>query len=213
MQRAVSVNHLYTKKFEILNLSGHFAELMGHPEKTGSWIIWGDSGNGKTSFACQLCKYLTQFDKVMYNSREEGLSETMRLAFKRTKMEEVAKKIILLDNESTEDMAERLRKQRAAKIVVVDSVQHSRITIPQYKALLKEFKDVLFIWISHEDKKLPKGGVADFIRYDASVKIRVVGFKAFCLSRYKSDTIPYIIAKDKANDYWATGLLEEKKII
>lgn len=213
MQRAVSVNHLYSKKFEILKLSGQFAELIGHPEKTGSWIIWGDSGNGKTSFACQLCKYLTQFAKVMYNSREEGLSETMRLAFKRAKMEEVSKKIVLIDKGSNTEIAERLRKQRAATILITDSVQHSRITIQEYNALLKEFPNVLFIWISHEDKKLPKGGVADFIRYDASVKIRVVGFKAFCLSRYRSDTTPYIISSDKANAFWGNGLLEDKKII
>jgi hypothetical protein len=40
-----------------------------------------------------------------------------------------------------------------------------------------------------------------------------VGFKAFCLSRYRSDTTPYIISSDKANAFWGNGLLEDKKII
>ena len=41
-------------------------------------VVWGKSGNGKTSFVLQLCKELTRYGKVAYDSLEEGSSLTMQ---------------------------------------------------------------------------------------------------------------------------------------
>ncbi len=210
MTRAISVNDLYTKKRKLMNMSAPFKELMGTPEHRGSWIIWGDSFNGKTSFSCQLAKELSSREKLIYNSMEEGDSESLRIAFQRVKMEEVRRKITVV-NESIPELKERLRKHKAAKAVIIDSVQYSDIKFTDYKSLLKEFPEVLFIWVSHEDGKLPEGRIARRIRYDSPVKIRVVGFKAFASSRYGGGN-PYVIAQSKADEYWAGGLLDEKKI-
>mgnify|MGYP000320329112 CR=1 FL=1 len=49
-------------KKETLKLTGAWAEAFGEPERIGVWFIWGNSGNGKSSFVMQLCKELAKFD-------------------------------------------------------------------------------------------------------------------------------------------------------
>lgn len=212
MQRLPSVNDLYTKKRQLHRFKNELHSLTGEFEAKRSWIIWGDSGQGKTSLVCQMVKALTELGKVIYNSMEEGDSETLKRAFKRVKMEERRGYVYPVQLE-IDELRKVLKKQRSPKIVVMDSVQYTGLKVKEYKALKNEFKDVLWIWVSHEKGKLPEGMLGEKIRFDADVKIRVVGFKAFSLSRYTEDTTPYVIYKKKADEYWAGGLLEDKKII
>ena len=198
MTRGLSVSELYNKKRKTFEFSGSFKDLIGNPEQSGTWIVWGDSGNGKTSFVCQLAKFLTRYGRVLYNSMEEADGESIKAAFVRASMQDVKTKITLLPNESMEDLKVRLRKKNAPRIVIVDSIQYSELRYGDYKRLKEEFKKVLFIFVSHEENKLPEGKVAKRVRYDAMVKIRVLGFMATATSRYlATEGQPYTI--------WKTG--------
>lgn len=201
MARAISVTELITKQRKIMQFEGEWKRVLGCPELRGCWLIYGDSGNGKTSFALQLCKYLSQFERVVYDSLEEGDSETMRMAFIQAGMEEVKNKIVLLDCESIEDLIERLSKHKSQNIIVIDSLQYTGITYTQYKALKKLFPNKLFIWISHMEGREPEGKTGRRIKYDCSIKIRVEGYRAFVTSRYGSKGF-YTIWEDGANEYW-----------
>ena len=71
--------------------------------------------------------------------------------------------------------------------------------------------DVLFIFIAHEDKGQPKGNMAKNIRYDADIKIRVEGYKAFATTRYEDSEkgeggADFIIWEQGAREYWADVL-------
>lgn len=57
--------------------------------------VWGNSGNGKTSFVMQLCKYLCRFGRVAYNSLEEGASLTMKNTLIEFGMAEVNRRFLL----------------------------------------------------------------------------------------------------------------------
>lgn len=201
MARAISVTELYTKKHKVLPFDGKWAAHIGQPEAGKSWIVWGDSSHGKTSYALQLAKYLTRFGKVIYNSREEGDSVSMKLAFMRAGMEDVKGKIILLDNESTEDLDARLSRKNAPRFVIDDTIQYSGMNYNTYKELKERHPKVMFIYLSHQEGKLPDGKVAQKVRRDAMVKVRVEGFKAFPISRY-GGAEPYIINEEKAQEYW-----------
>ena len=196
MGRAMSVSELYAKKRKLLPFEGEWERHIGKPEPFRTWLVWGDSSNGKTTYILKLAKYISQFGKVLYNSMEEGDSESMKKAFKRVGMEEVKRRVMLLDNESMAELEQRLAKPKAPKIVIVDTVQYSEITFNEYKRLKEKFPSVLWIYVSHEDGKLPDGKVAKRIRRDAMVKVRVVGFKAFPISRF-GGTEPFVI--------WAEG--------
>jgi len=179
---------------------GEFAASFGTPELKGAWFVWGNSGNGKTSFVLQLCKYLTKFGRVAYNSMEEGDSESFKIACQRERMEEAKRKFILLDKEPIAELKERLRKRKAPQVVVIDSIQYSQMSYSEYTELLNEFGNTLFLIISHSEGKEPEGKIAKKIRFDAFIKIRVEGFVAFVKSRYGGDK-PYTIWDEGAEKY------------
>ncbi len=191
--------------FNELPFEGDWYEAIGKPEISGAWLIWGDSGNGKTRFALQLCKYLAQFCRVAYNSMEEGASKSMKKAFREVGMNEVRRNVILLDNEPISELKERLRKRRSPDVVVIDSVQYTGMSYRDYTALRAEFRNKLFILISHADGKNPAGRTAKSIRYDAFVKIRIEGYRAFALSRYGGGE-PFTIWEAGAKAYFSENL-------
>ncbi len=202
MSRAVSVTELYNKKRAILNLEGVFLHAFGKMERAGTIFIHGRSRNGKSTLVAMIAKYFTRFGRVAYNSLEEGISETLKINFKRVGMGEVKSRIIVLDKEPIHLLTERLRKQKAPNIVIIDSIQYVQIKFEEYKAMCAEFSDVLFIVVSQSKGKEPKGVLADAIFFHADIKIWVEGYVAFVASRYiTGDSKPIVIWKEGADKY------------
>ena len=171
---------------KVLGFTGEWEALAGNPEISGSWIIWGRSFSGKTSFAVRLAKYIASLGgKVAYLSLEEGLSLSLKRAFERENMESVNNKVELWQCVGLEEIEKLLARQRSADVVIIDSVQYLGINYAGYKKLRQAFPKKLFIFISHaNEQKEPAGATAVKIRYDASVKILVDGFVATAFSRY-----------------------------
>lgn len=209
MARAISNKNVVNAKFEVAEFDGAFLASFGKPELRGSWIIYGGSGSGKTTFVMQLSKYLTRFRRVAYNSLEQGLSLSLQKAWERVAMEEVGSRIILLAKESLQDLKLRLSKKQSPDIVVIDSVQYWHgLKWSDFTSLKDGYPNKLFIFVSHERGNLPDGKLAQKIRYDSDVKIRVEGYKAFVTTRYESPELgeggkDFVIWEDGANKYWA----------
>lgn len=201
LKRALSVSDVLNYKANVLPFDGKFEAAIGQPELTGTWIIWGNSVNGKTRFAIQLAKYIAGFCRVAYDSLEEGLSESLKKAIREEGMADVARRFILLDKEPVSDLAERLRKRRSPDVVFIDSLQYTGMSYRDYKTLRDEFRNKLFVFVSHADGRDPQGSVAKSVRYDAFVKIYIEGYKAFAQSRYGGGN-EYVIWDKGAEDYW-----------
>jgi hypothetical protein len=207
ISRAYSVDNLEKQKFIELKLGKIWERCIGIAVASGVWIIWGESANGKTALTMQIAKVLSHhFNRarsVAFNSLEMGTGKALVDAVIQHGMREVTKYFLILDGESIDDLKLRLRKKQAPSAVIIDSLQYADMTKKQYKELKKEFgHKVLFIFISHADGKQPKGALASFIRYDADIKIRVEGFKAFATSRFGGGE-PYVIWPEGASRYWA----------
>lgn len=209
MGRAISNKNVLTAKFEVAEFDGAFLASFGKPELRGAWIIYGGSGSGKTSFVMQVCKYLTRFRRVAYDSLEQGLSLSLQKAWERVGMEEAGNRIILLNKESLKDLRLRLAKKQSPDVVVVDSVHYwLGLKMSDYINLRNDFPDKLFIFVSHEKGGQPDGKLAQKIRYDSDIKIRVEGYKAFVTTRYEvaergEGGADFVIWEQGANDYWA----------
>ena len=211
MGRAISNKNVLAAQFETADFDGPFMASFGRPELRGVWLIWGDSGSGKTTFTLQLCKYLAGFRRVAYDSLEQGLSLSLQKAWERVGMAEAGSNIILLNKEDLPELRARLRKRKSPEIIVIDSLQYlDKFYMKQFKDLKAEFPDKLFVFISQADKagKDPDGYIAKKIRYDADIKIKVEGFKAFVTTRYEDRDKgeggeDFIIWEQGANDYWA----------
>ncbi|PKP26603.1 MAG: hypothetical protein CVU03_03445 [Bacteroidetes bacterium HGW-Bacteroidetes-2] len=199
IKRALSINDIYNMKFKDLNLDANWQALLGEPEASGVWIMWGNSGNGKTSFALQLAKELTKTGKVIINTLEEGARKSFQLAVIRTHLKGYGRKIMVLNREPLDELKERLRKPKAPKICMIDSFQYTGLSKNEYKELKEEFHDVLFIFISHAEGKHPEGRPAKFVRYDADVKIHIEGYVATAVSRYGGGE-PYHIWPEKVRE-------------
>lgn len=205
MNKALSIYQVLSSRNDTLSFDGIWKDAIGDPASCGSWIIWGQSFNGKTAFAMQLAKYLCRFGKVLYNSMEEGIGRSIQVAIERTDMSSVARRFNLLDCEDIEDLVQRLSAKKHPKIVIMDSIQYSGINYAQYKEIKRKFNDILWIWISQAEGRLPEGRLANRVRYDAMVKIRVEGYRAYVNSRFKADYQGqnYITVWDEgARRYW-----------
>ena len=211
MSRAISNKNVLAAQFETADFTGEWLASFGRPELRGVWLIWGDSGSGKTTFTLMLCKYLANFGRVAYDSLEQGLSLSLQKAWERVGMAEAGTNVILLDKEDHPELAIRLRKRKSPEIIIIDSLQYlTKFYMQQLKDLKAEFPDKLFIFISQADKagNNPDGHMGKKIRYDADIKIKVEGFKAFVTTRYEDPSkgeggADFIIWEQGANDYWA----------
>ncbi len=211
MGRAISNQNVLAARFETAEFTGAWLASFGRPELRGTWIIWGDSGSGKTTFTLMLCKYLANFGRVAYDSLEQGLSLSLQRAWERVGMIEAGSNVILLNKEDLPEMTARLRKRKSPEIVIIDSLQYlTKFYMQQLKELKAEFPDKLFVFISQADKagKDPDGHIAKKIRYDADVKIKVEGFKAFVTTRYEDPErgeggADFVIWEQGAAEYWA----------
>lgn len=202
MARAYGVKQIMNANFKTLDFDGHWLDLIGQPEPIGSWMIWGGSWNGKSSFCLALAKYLTQFGKVAYNSLEEGRCESIKRGFQKVDMMDVDGKLLLLDQEPISELILRLEKKKSPRFIFIDSLQYAGLTYKDYIDLINRFRNKLFICLSHADGKEPAGAVAKRVRYDAFVKIWVEGFMAFAESRYGGNRQPYTIWQQGAEEYY-----------
>lgn len=203
MGRALSVNELLSKKYKLLEFTGEWNEAFAKPESSGIWFIWGNSGNGKTSFVLSLVKYLAEFGKVAYDSLEESSCHTMQEGFIRVGMSDVCRSVLLLECESIAELQLRLSKPKSPDIVVIDSLQYAGITFDAYKRLKERNRNKLIIFISHADGKQPEGRVAKKIMYDSNLKIWVEGYKALSKGRYIGPNGgTFVIWPEGAARYW-----------
>ncbi|NPE12052.1 ATP-binding protein [Prevotella sp. PJ1A] len=214
MSRAISNINVLAARFETVEFAGEWLASFGRPELRGTWIIWGGSGSGKTTFTLMLCKYLANFGRVAYNSLEQGLSLSLQKAWERVGMGEAGNSVILLNKEELPELRARLNKRKSPEIIIIDSVQYlDGFNWDSFKKLKREYPDKLFIFISQADRagKDPDGKLAGKIRYDAEIKIKVEGFKAFVTTRYEDAErgeggADFIIWEQGAAEYWAEQL-------
>ena len=202
MGRAKSVSELLATKIETFPFRDEWYDAFGEPERKGIWIVWGNSGNGKTTFVVQLCKYLCQFERVINDSLEEGVSLTMKNTLLRCGMLEVNRRFLLLDNEPMKDLSERLLRRKSPGIVVIDSFQYTQMTYKQYITFNKFSKDKLIIFVSHADGKLPSGRSARSVMYDASQKVYVEGYRAFSKGRFNGPKMQIDVWPEETEKYW-----------
>lgn len=202
MGRAKSVSELLAMKVETFPFKDEWYNAFGEPERKGVWIVWGNSGNGKTTFVIQLCKYLCQFERVIYDSLEEGAGLTMKNTLVRCGMLDVNRRFLLLDNEPIAELSERLLKRKSPGIVVIDSFQYTQMTYKQYIAFKEKHRDKLIIFVSHAEGKLPAKQCARSVMYDASQKIYVEGFRAFSKGRFMGPKKQIDVWPEEAEKYW-----------
>jgi hypothetical protein len=201
-----SNNNILATKHKTLPFTGRWLDSFGEPPATGSWIISGTSGSGKTGFALQLAKYLTNFDRVLYWTLEQGNSKTFQKSWIRENMAECGTKIMVADEEENAEKIIKTMCQRSGRgILIVDSLtplKGQSFNILQYERFRKRMKGKLLIWLSHEKGGIPDTNVGDYIWKLADLKTRLEGFKAMTNSRAGDKMEDFIVWRQGAEEYW-----------
>ncbi len=201
-RRALSVSEVLRMKKKVIPLTGAWYEAFGTPEYYGVWFVWGNSGNGKSSFVMELCAELCKFGKVIFDSLEEGTGLSLQNTLRRLNMIETNGRLQLLDCEPIEELSERLLERKSADFVIVDSFQYTQMTYKAYLKLKERHRNKLLIFISQADGNSPSGRSAKSVMYDASLKIWVEGYRAFSKGRFFGDVGHYTIWPEGASTYW-----------
>ena len=202
MGRALTVKEVLNKKRRTFPFEGEWAAAFAQPERTGVWFIWGRSGNGKTSFVMRLIAELCKYDRVAFDSMEEGDSLSMRQKLVRNGLSKAGSRLHLLNAEPIAELKERLGRRKSYNIIVIDSFQYTQMSYRDYIQFKEQFKDKLIIFISHAKGSLPRGSAAESVMYDATLKIWVEGFKAFSKGRFIGETGEFTIWDEGAARYW-----------
>ncbi len=205
MSRAQSVDALLRKKFKTLELSHPWKEAFGEPEARGVWFVFGNSGNGKSTFLMQLLRELSEHGRTGYNSLEEGGSKTLQDAVKRVPLTPVQKKKIMILKESIPEMTERMLKHKGQRFMIIDSIQYAAINWNEYLKIKEQLSNKLLVIVSQVEGNKPIGRTANRIMYDADLKIWVEGMRAISKGRYIGPNGgTYEIQKNMAATHWGS---------
>ena len=206
MARALSVKDVLSMKKAVLPFEGKWADAFGQPERTGIWFVWGNSGNGKTSFVMQLCKELCKYGRVVYDSLEEGDSLTVQESFIRHGITAANRRLQLLNCEPLAELSERMAGRKSPDFYVIDSFQYAQISYREYIKFKEAHRDKLVIFTSHADGRNPAGRAARSVMYDSTLKVWVEGYRAFSKGRFIGATGEFVVWDEGAAKYFGKSL-------
>ena len=205
MKRAYSPKEIAAKKWVTLPWGEKWSKPFGEPADNASWFISGASASGKSSFVMQLAKELCKYGPVLYMSYEEGVNQSFQRRMDYLGMAEVQGRFRVVTDDSYDELVERLRKPKSPKFVIVDSFQvavdDAGFSYEKAVELMKRFPKKCFIYISQEDKSQPTGKPARRLKYICDMKVRVMGYKAYCQGRAIGEAGTYYVV-------WKEGLIQ-----
>ena len=202
-KRAYSPKEIAAIHIKELPLQGKWEAAFGCPGLYETWFIAGASASGKSSFVMQFAKMLCGIGSVLYLALEEGVGLSFQQRLKRFKMDEVQGRFRVVVDDSIEALKERLKRPKSPSFVIVDSFQYACWDYASTKELIEEFPRKSFIFISQEYKGQPMGKAAVRLRYLSGVKIRTIGYRAYCEGRFVGEAASYYtIWEDGAIRVW-----------
>lgn len=182
MPRVINIKTLREKQFHTLDIDGYYLNLFGKPERNFKALFYGPSGSGKSTFALKFVDYLSTHlnAKVLYNSHEEGYSETLRLRVLENDIS--ARKLFFADRMNFSDMCEKAKRGHY-RFVVIDSIQYMRLTYKDYQAFEKRFPRKALILISQAKNNGGIKGTTDIL-HAVDIKVRIHKGNAEVVSRF-----------------------------
>jgi len=143
----ISSSELDNMDFNIYEFSGKWAKIIGKPSNPFIMMIHGQAKGGKSSFALQFAKYLSQNknQKVAYFSAEEGFNHTFVDKLKR--FDAINDNLFISEN-----MPKQLQ---GIDILFIDSINYADIKIEHLQEIKEKYPNLSIVYVMHETK----GGV------------------------------------------------------
>jgi len=168
----ISLADFQKKDLKSIPFDREYLELVGEPKENFAWMIWGEKGNGKSTFALKLANYLANnHGTVLYNASEEKLEKSLQRKTKQFQSE-----FLILGQATTLDQLKRVLQNPKYRFVIIDSINDMAITPIQLKEVREEYPKRAFIWIMQATKSGVYMGNSAF-GHDADIITKVVNFE------------------------------------
>lgn len=132
-----NIKSIKEKKYHRMELSSDYAALMGYPEKKFTGIAYGESGSGKSVYVLKFANYFAKhFGKVLYNSHEERVSQTIQDRVNNFSID--AERLYIANGLPFDRMCTYIEKNYY-RLVIIDSVKYMNFTIDQLKEMRERF--------------------------------------------------------------------------
>lgn len=204
--KGVSIDRLKKMTFHNYNFEGSWKDSFGNPPIDAQWMIYGESGNGKTEFCVQLAEYYTNFGRVAYISLEQGVGSTIQQPFSRYEFKnQYDCKLYRRSNRklsSYEEVKEFVEKTNF-RIIIIDSLDYMKAKAIDYielSEIAKRRKRTL-INVAWGKGEKPKSSAGEDIEFMVDEKLHV---KKYAIPEPKSrcgGNMPFVIWEEKAKEY------------
>lgn len=201
--RPINIKTLYQKKFKVFDFDFpttnnqepttlSWSSVLGTPEKGGIWLIYGNEKNGKTTFALKIAELLSLQEKVLYISGEEGTRKSFQDTCIRVHFNPQSK-VLFSEYLEIPELKEKLAKRQGPKICILDNitVYIDELKHGELRKLQREFPQVLFIFLAHEENNEPYTATAKLCKKLSDIIIRVVGMTAIISGRCPGGTLVF----------------------
>jgi nucleoside-triphosphatase THEP1 len=170
--RIISIKELKAQEFDMYQFSDGFDEIIGNPSKNFSMNVYGESGQGKSTWVIEFANYLAEkHGRVLYNSSEERISQSLK------------RKLLKYDSDNfaiSECQTYRALKQAITgngfNFVVVDSINDMNIKANEIEQLREMNADKAFIFIMQATKQGNYKGNSQFV-HDADILIKLENYQ------------------------------------
>lgn len=211
-----SIKNIEDRQYDFIPFTSRFYDLFGQTEATGNWIVYGKSGQGKSSFCLQLAKELDELGKkVLFASLEMGDSYDFQQALAKAGIRSGCSNILFTDECHPDDLRVYLSKQRSADVVIVDSLQYFidlyKVRGADFINLRNQFRKKIFIYISHMKGNDVDGDTAYDLKKDAFKRIHIEHFKASYIGRGNGGPKGFFVIWDKGfKEFWLENGLKRE---
>lgn len=142
----MSADKMGEVKYDSFEFNPYYKSILGKPATNFDLCIYGDPGSGKTVFLLKLANYFAEtFGPVLYVSTEEYGSATLIDKINRFKTNSTK---LFFSPKLIDDKID-LKKY---KFIFIDSVNHAKINLEQYKQIREKNPDTVFILILQTTK-------------------------------------------------------------
>jgi len=205
MGKSMTLGNLVSIKNKTMDVEGIWTDVLGKPQKKGLWLIWGNEKNGKTWFALKLANYLSNFEKVLYVSAEEGTNKTFIDNCQRAGLN-IGNRSLHFDRYlPIGELDEKLSQRKSARIVFIDSITiyHEELKNGVFRKFANKHSKKLLVFLAHEDRKQPFTSTAKMVQRLSDIIFYIKGFKCFVSGRCPGGTLT--IDEEKSALYHGEG--------
>ena len=212
-KRGLYGSALLEKSHKTFPFTGDYRQVMGEPQCSGIWLVYGKEKNGKTWFSLKLAEYLSSYARVLYVSGEEGARKSFQDTYLRAGLDPGNRRLKFFDYTPMSELEALLDKRKSPHVIFIDNITiyADDLKYGEVRRLQKKYQNKkLFVYIAHQEdagRKEPYTSTGKLVKKLADIIVQVEGLACTVSGRCPGGTL--LIDKKKAVLYHGQAVKNE----